>query len=339
MAFFIKMIWKIRMSDLHKNRPRPLMLSKRACVFYLEKCRVVLKDDRIVYLTDSGEPIEHFYNVPERNTAFLLLGKGTSITDAAMRRLAESNVLVGFCGSGGSPLFGALDLTFMTPQSEYRPTEYMQTWMRAWLDEPTRVQMGCELLRERIRITQKVWDSDPGLIRRKIAVDAQMVSVFEQDIARASSTTELLIAEARWAKRLYARLAQGYGIEFSREEGKGAQDTSADVVNGFLDHGNYIAYGYAAVTLNGLGISFALPILHGKTRRGALVFDLADLIKDAYVMPLAFACGVKGESQKDFRMALIEACQEGQTLDYLFGYMVDQCQQRAKALGAPISAS
>jgi len=35
-------------------------------------------------------------------------------------------------------------------------------------------------------------------------------------------------------------------------------------------------------------ISPALPRLHGITKRGALVFDIADLIKDAYVMPLAF---------------------------------------------------
>ena len=106
------------MSQLRQERSKPLMLSKRACVFYLEKVQVVLKDDRVVYLTNSLQPVEYFYNIPEKNTAFLLLGKGSSITDAAARRLAESNVMVGFCGSGGSPLFSALDLTFLAPQSE-----------------------------------------------------------------------------------------------------------------------------------------------------------------------------------------------------------------------------
>lgn len=48
-------------SHLRKQRSRPLMLSKRACVFYLERVRVILKDDRIVYLTESMQPIEHFY--------------------------------------------------------------------------------------------------------------------------------------------------------------------------------------------------------------------------------------------------------------------------------------
>ena len=83
------------------SEPRPLQLSKRANVFYLEHARVVQQDDRIVYLTQDGGEFEQMFNIPERNTAFLLLGKGTSITDAAMRRMAASNVMVGLCGTGG----------------------------------------------------------------------------------------------------------------------------------------------------------------------------------------------------------------------------------------------
>ena len=100
-----------------------------------------------------------------------------------------------------------------------------------------------------------------------------------------------------------------------------------DVCNGFLDHGNYIAYGYAAVVLCGLGISFAMPILHGKTRRGALVFDVADIIKDAYVMPLAFECAKTGQSQTSFRQKLIEVCQEADVLDFLFDFIKNMCKK------------
>lgn len=160
------------MSDLRQQRSRALMLSKRACVFYLERVRVALKDDRIVYLTESLQPVEHFYNIPEKNTAFLLLGKGSSLTDAAARRLAESNVMVGFCGSGGSPLFSSLDLTFLAPQSEYRPTEYMQIWMKAWLDDDARLLMAKVLLSERIAIVEKAWRRNPVLIQHGITLDA-----------------------------------------------------------------------------------------------------------------------------------------------------------------------
>jgi CRISPR-associated protein Cas1 len=69
--------------------------------------------------------------------------------------------------------------------------------------------------------------------------------------------------------------------------------------------------------LTTLGISYAFPVLHGKTRRGALVFDVADLIKDAIVMPLAFDAGKQGMNNRDFREILISRCWDCQILDIL----------------------
>lgn len=300
------------------------MLSKRANVFYLEHARVVLLDDRIVYLLsdpsrrDEAQP---YFNIPERNTAFLLLGKGTSITDAAVRRLAESNVVVGFCGSGGSPLFGSIDLAFLTPHSEYRPTEYMQRWIRIWMDDGQRLAAARLLLHERVDLARSCWRADPDLLRAGVALPEQLIDGFRAEVDRTQSTQEMLLAEARWAKNLYAILSRGFKFDFERVEGARASASRGDIANSLLDHGNYIAYGYAAVALCGLGISFALPLLHGKTRRGALVFDVADLVKDAYVMPLAFACARSGDRAKEFRAALIDRCQEGEVLDRLFGFV------------------
>lgn len=303
-------------------KPRAVLLSKRANVFYLEHVRILQKDDRVVYLTDTGADVEQFFNIPERNTAFLLLGKGTSLTDAAARKLADSNVVVGFCGSGGSPLFCATDMTFLTTQSEYRPTEYMQGWMRLWLDDGKRLDAARQMLKKRMAWTLESWSADAELLRRKVVLDDGLLRWFESGIGSAATTTELLSLEGTWAKRLYAKLSEGFKLsDFKREEGKSSHQSSADSVNGFLDHGNYIAYGYAAVTLNGLGISFALPLLHGKTRRGGLVFDVADLVKDAYVMPLAFARGCFGVKQQIFRDELIERFQSESILDRLFTFV------------------
>ena len=303
------------------------MLSKRANVFYLEHAKVIQMDNRIVYLTQNGENVEKYFNIPEKNTAFLLLGKGTSITDAAMRKLAESNVMVGFCGSGGSPLFGALDLTMLAPQSEYRPTEYMQTWVKCWFNEEKRTGLARELLTTRAKLTADSWKEKTELVKRGIRLSDTFVETFLKDVDNAKTTQALLLIEARWAKALYGLLAQGFKVPFSREEGQGKNDTLADIVNGYLDHGNYIAYGYASVALCGMGISFSLPVLHGKTRRGALVFDVADLIKDAYVMPLAFSCAKRGDNRKDFRNTLIETCQQNEVLDFLFTFISDTCKK------------
>src|SRR4051794_39053124 len=73
-----------------------------------------------------------------------------------------------------------------------------------------------------------------------------------------------------------------------REAGQGmrAADTGAKI-NAAIDHGNYLAYGLAGVVLWSLGVPASLAALHGKTRAGGLVFDLADTLKDPFVLPIA----------------------------------------------------
>ncbi|CAK0764573.1 CRISPR-associated endonuclease Cas1 [Gammaproteobacteria bacterium] len=297
-------------------KPRQIIMSKRANVFYLEHVRVQQKDERVVYLTEQDNTTEHFFNIPERNTAFLLLGKGTSITDAAIRRLADSNVVIGFVGNGGSPLLGSVDMAFLTPQSEYRPTEYMQAWMRMWLDEEKRLGVAKSFQKERIRWVRESWDANADLAALKLRLPDAAIRSYEGRIAAATNTIELMSGEAEWARRLYGLLSGAFGLkEFRREEGKRSRSTLQDSANSFIDHGNYIAYGYAAVALNVLGISFALPVLHGKTRRGALVFDVADLFKDAIVLPLAFKHGKQVSRDQQFRDELIEVCLTHEVLD------------------------
>ncbi len=297
-------------------RPKQILLSKRANVFYLEHVRVLQKDDRIVYLTNCDSEVERFFNIPERNTAFLLLGKGTSITDSAARRLAESNVIVGFAGNGGSPLFSMVDYAFLSPLSEYRPTEYMQAWMRMWLDEAKRLEAAKVFQLERLTMAAHAWRENPHLNDRKIAISAALEESCRAKIQSATDTAHLMAVEAEWARNLYRLLARGFELgDFKREEGKQTRDTSEDLVNGYIDHGNYIAYGYAATALNALGISFAFPVMHGKTRRGALVFDVADIYKDAVVLPHAFISVEQGLRDQEFRDTLIEISMNAEVMD------------------------
>ncbi len=297
-------------------KPKQILLSKRANVFYLEHVRVMQKDDRIVYLTHTDNEVERFFNIPERNTAFLLLGKGTSITDSAARRLAESNVLVGFCGNGGSPLFSMVDYAFLTPLSEYRPTKYMQAWMKMWLDEEKRLDVAKAFQLERLSWATRTWNENEHLNGKKIAIPEYLADSFRIKIHSASDTNHLMAVEAEWARNLYRLLARGFKLgDFKREEGKQSRDTTEDLVNSYIDHGNYIAYGYAATILNALGISFALPVMHGKTRRGALVFDIADIFKDAVVLPHAFVSVDQGLRDQDFRDSLVDICTQKEVMD------------------------
>ena len=105
---------------------KTILHSKRANLYYLEYCRVLVNGGRVEYVTDEGKQ-SLYWNIPIANTTCILLGTGTSITRDAMRELAKAGVLVGFCGGGGTPLYSAneidVDIVWFSPQSEYRPTE------------------------------------------------------------------------------------------------------------------------------------------------------------------------------------------------------------------------
>ena len=112
------------MDDFSPSDLKTILHSKRANLYYLQHCRVLVNGGRVEYVTDEGSK-SRYWNIPIANTTSLLLGTGTSITQAAMRELAKAGVLVGFCGGGGTPLFAAnevdVDVAWLTPQSEYRP--------------------------------------------------------------------------------------------------------------------------------------------------------------------------------------------------------------------------
>lgn len=310
------------MATLSKDRrPLAVMMSKRANIFYLEYVRLIQKDSRLMYLTQTMQPIEKIVNIPDKNTAFILLGKGSSITDSAIRMLAESNVMVGFCGSGGSPLHAVMDPVFLTPQDEYRPTEYFQKWAKLWFDEPTRLELAKDFLRQRVFWDAKAFEEILNPLQFNPTLDRLLL-----EVDSCNSTMTLLAAEGRFIKSIYKIFADKYKISFSRDhQGEKVDvkqnDKKHEKINSFLSHGNYIAYGMAATALHVLGISFAFPLLHGKTRRGALVFDVADLIKDWIVVPIAFECGARNAKDNEFRAKLIQSMMDHKVLDKLFDFI------------------
>ena len=299
---------------------KTILHSKRANIYYLSHCRVMQKDGRVLYLTEDDKA-NLYYNIPIANTTSILLGTGTSITQAAMRLLSQAGVLVGFCGGGGTPLFMGAErevfIEWLTPQSEYRPTEYIQGWMRWWWDDGKRLQAAKRLQHARLAYLQTVWNKDSELKRWGFDSNNERVkALLEDNIHQIHQQTEvmnLLQLEARLTKSLYKLAAQntGYG-DFTRDH------DGVDKANGFLNHGNYLAYGLGATTAWTLGIPHGFAVMHGKTRRGALVFDIADIIKDAPVLPLAFMCASENLTEQAFRQVCITMFTKHKALDYQF---------------------
>ena len=304
------------MDDLSSSSLKAILHSKRANLYYLEHCRVMQKDGRVLYLTE-GKDENHYWNIPIANTTVILLGTGTSITQAAMRMLASAGVLVGFCGGGGTPLFTGCEIEWMNPQSEYRPTEYVQGWLSFWFDEQKRLTVAQNFQHARIDYLQSIWTKDRDLQAEGFHVDdadiATALSTFKQQIPLSGKVGDLLSDEMLLTKRLYkAAATRCKAAEFVRDR------EANDIANGFLNHGNYLAYGLAATTLWVLGIPHGFAVMHGKTRRGALVFDVADLIKDTIVLPWAFICAKEKASEQEFRQQVLQKFTDHKALDFMF---------------------
>ena len=321
------------MDDFSPSDLKTILHSKRANLYYLQHCRVLVNGGRVEYVTDEGSR-SRYWNIPIANTTSLLLGTGTSITQAAMRELAKAGVLVGFCGGGGTPLFTAnevdIDVAWLTPQSEYRPTEYLQYWVRFWFDDEKRLEAAKAFQVARLDRIEALWSGRP-LKEAGFSFSADMLNqalvAHREAISQSPSTIDLLTLEARLTKLLFklATRAVNYG-DFTRAK----RGSGVDPANRFLDHGNYLAYGLAATATWVLGIPHGLAVLHGKTRRGGLVFDVADLVKDSVILPQAFISAMRGDEEQEFRQACIERLTRTESLDF----MIDTLKAIATELGS-----
>jgi|SRR5690554_3468539 len=295
---------------------KAILHSKRANIYYLEKCRVMQKDGRVLYLTEA-ESENQYWNIPIANTTCILLGTGTSITQAAMRMLAQAGVLVGFSGGGGTPLLMANEIEWLSPQSEYRPTEYIQAWLSFWFEEQKRLLVAKHFQQARLNYIERLWAKDKDLKYEGFdSTQSEIIELLESfrpKIEKSPTVGKLLQLEAELTKKLYKLAATK-----TQQDGFTREREATDKANAFLNHGNYLAYGLAASTLWVLGIPHGFAVMHGKTRRGALIFDVADLIKDAIILPWAFISAKENATEQEFRQQCLQAFSQHKVLEFMF---------------------
>lgn len=218
----------------------------------------------------------------------------------------------------------------MRRKAEYRPTEYLQNWVAFWFDDTLRLAAAKRFQQVRLQHIEHHWLS--SRMRREPHFPLMeepllaLLSKAQTQMAQADTHNTLMLQEAQLTKALYKLVSQTvkYG-DFTRAKRGGGTDAA----NRFLDHGNYLAYGLAAVAAWVTGLPHGLAVMHGKTRRGGLVFDIADLIKDALVMPQAFIAAMTGDDEQAFRQRCITGFQQADALDL----MINTLQETACELG------
>lgn len=282
-----------------------MLPSHKNQIHYLEHTKIVKIDERIAYAKDIKAK-EFYFAIPYGNTSVILLGPGTSITQSAMHHLASEGVMIAFTGGDGFPIFaGSL--------SEYRPTEYCQKWLSNWQDYEWRIKTAKKFQTKRIELVNEMWGK---IIDDFDEIEGDVNDAgkkFIEGLSISQNKESILGYEANYAKSLYRILANHYNIKFKRQP-----QLKTNTVNELIDSHNYYAYGIASGSLWVLGIPHAFPVLHGDTRRGALVFDVADIIKDGFLLPVAFRSNFNGIEKDKHKKECLKILNLAQTMTILF---------------------
>ena len=215
------------MEDFSPSELKTILHSKRANLYYLEYCRVLVNGGRVEYVTEEGKK-SLYWNIPIANTTAVLLGTGTSITQAAMREFSKAGVLVGFCGGGGTPLFSAneveVDVSWLNSQSEYRPTEYLQHWVSFWFRDDKRLEAAIAFQKIRIDQIRRFWLSARMQRESSFSIsEVQLIGVLDSFSARLTScqtSNDVLAQEAIMTKALYKLAANAVKFgDFKKAKG------------------------------------------------------------------------------------------------------------------------
>lgn len=240
----------MRIDDLHLL-PR---LRDSASFLYLERGRIE-QDGRSVRYVNERERVP----IPVASLTLLLLGPGTTITQQAVRNIAECGCTIAWSGEDGVRLYA-------NGLGETRSARRLIRQARLVSDPRLRMQV----------------------VRRMYELR------FEEPLPRHLSLQQIRGLEGVRVRETYARLSRETKVPWSGRSYRRHDWRAADPVNRALSAANACLYGICHAAVVSAGYSPALGFVHtGKAL--SFVYDVADLYKTETSIPAAFHTVGDGE--------------------------------------------
>lgn len=218
-------------------------------------------DDKAICLHDLKGKVP----VPCASLALLMLGPGTTITHAAVSALADNGCLVLWTGEGGVRLYAQ-------GMGETRNSAGIMQQALLWADP--RLHLEVVLRMYQLRFQERL---DAALTLRQIR--GKEGARVRDAYAEASRATGV-----KWEGRNYTRQSWG----------------AADPINRALSAANSCLYGICHAAIISAGYSPALGFIHtGKML--SFVYDIADLYKTEFSIPVAFTETASGTDKLETR--------------------------------------
>ena len=143
-----------------------------------------------------------------------------------------------------------------------------------------------------------------------------------KDPPQGRSIDQLRGLEGVWVRDAYARIALEQGVIWC-----GRDQKSQDPANHAISQATSTLYGISEAVILALGLSPAIGIVHAGSER-SLVFDLADTVKFATVVPVAFRVVAEHPDMlgRDLSGAVRRACRDLFVREHLLERLITICK-------------
>ena len=221
--------------------------------------------------------------VPIASLAVLMLGPGTAVTHAAIRALADNNCLVVWCGEENVRFYAS-------GMGGTRSSAALLHQARLATDDKLRIQVVARMYRMR----------------------------FQEDLPPGTTIEQLRGLEGSRVRVAYARLSRETSITWSGRNYDRSNWGAGDTVNRALSAANSCLYGLCHAAILSVGLSPALGFIH-TGKQLSFVYDIADLYKVAFTIPVAFTTTAESETdiERRVRLACRDAFREGRLLQHI----------------------
>lgn len=215
---------------------------------------VVHRDANAITATDERGVV----HIPAATLGALLLGPGTRITHQAMMLLAESGSTAVWVGERGVRYYAH-------GRSLARSSRLLEAQAQAVSNQSTRLRVARTMYEMRF----------PG------------------DDVSGLTMQQLRGREGARVRRIYREHAARTGIEWNRRDYNPNDFAAGDPVNQALSAATACLYGITHAVVVALGCAPGLGFVHTGHER-SFVFDLADLYKAEFAIPVAFDVAAEG---------------------------------------------
>ncbi len=210
--------------------------------------------------------------VPVAGLSLLLLGPGTSITHAAVRTLADNGCTINWVGEDA---------------------------MKFYAQGFGETRKGYHLLH------QAKMASDP---QKHMEVVARMYRFrFNETVGEDLSLPQLRGMEGVRVREAYAVASRKFAVQWNGRHYERSNWLGSDPINRALSAANSLMNGLCQSAIVSGGYSTAIGFIH-TGKQLSFVFDIADLYKIEYCVPLAFE--IVSQSSADIEKRVRQACRE-----------------------------